>query len=309
MTTPLFSVIIPTYNSTLFIERTVDSVLNQTCVDFELIIINDGSRDATGATLKKLSEKDSRIKVITTPNSGGPVVPTNIGITTAKGKYIAFLDHDDEWRPQKLEAVKQAFLYNPHAGFVASNVEIYNEQDGTTVVSHAPIEGNNVSVNDMIAGKYFNTFSMLVIRKDILDRVGLLDKNLSVFADYDIIVRMLSSGIVHVFLPEPLVIYRVHDNNTSALARSALKRIEDLERITTKYQKKYTHHRKSLSIIHHAIGRIYLHLENKKEATDSFKKSLYYDRLNPAAYIRLFSAYFGEKPYRVMRKIKNTIKG
>lgn len=307
MNPPLFSVIIPTYNSTAFIERTVESVLNQTYEDFELIIVNDGSKDTTSTVLKQLAERDQRIKIITTPNSGGPVVPTNIGLTTAKGKYIAFLDHDDEWRPNKLEAVRDAFLYNPHVGFVASNVEIYNEQDGTTSVSNAPIKGNNVSVNDMIAGKYFNTFSMLVIKKETLDRVGFLDKNLSVFADYDIIVRMLSAGFVHVFLPDPLVIYRVHDNNTSAMAKSALKRIEDLERITTKYQNKYRNHRKSLSIIHHAIARIHLHINNKKDAVHHFKKSLIYDKYNPAAYVRLMASYFGEKPYRALRKIQTII--
>lgn len=307
MKPPLFSVIIPTYNSTLFIERTVESVLNQTCSDFELIIVNDGSNDSTSEILKKLAEKDSRIKVITTPNSGGPVVPTNIGLTTAKGKYIAFLDHDDEWRPRKLEAAREAFLYNPHIGFVASNVEIYNEQDGTTSVSNAPIQGTKILIDDMFAGKYFNTFSMLVVRKDVLDRVGFLDKNLSVFADYDIIIRMISSGIVHVFLPEPFVIYRVHDNNTSSLAKSALKRIEDLERITTKYHKKYEKHHKSLSVVHHAIARIYLNINKKEEATHHFKKSLTHDKYNPAAYIRLASSYFGETPYRVLRKIKNIL--
>ena len=305
MSTPLFSVIIPTYNSSLFIERTVESVTNQTCNDFEIIIVNDGSKDTTSEVLKRVSEKDARIKIITTPNSGGPVVPTNIGITAAKGKYIAFLDHDDEWRPQKLESVRNAFLYNPHIGFVASNVEVYNEESGVTSISYAPIKGSTVSVNDMFSGRYFNTFSMLVIRKDVLERVGLLDKGLSVFADYDIIVRMLSSGIVHVFLPDPLVIYRVHDHNTSSMARSVLKRIEDLERITTKYQKKYHHHRKSLSVIHHAIARIYLNIGDKKEATAHFKKSLIYDKTSPSAYVRFALSYFGEKPYRVARKIKS----
>jgi glycosyltransferase involved in cell wall biosynthesis len=306
-TSPIFSVIIPTYNSTSFIERTVESVLNQTFSDFELIIIDDGSKDSTSNVLKNLAEKDTRIKIITTPNSGGPVVPTNIGITVAKGKYIAFLDHDDEWRPNKLEAVRNAFLYNPHAGFVASNVEIYNEADGTTTISNAPVRNQHVSVPDMIAGKYFNTFSMLVIQKDVLNRVGSLDKNLSVFADYDIVVRMLTSGIVHIFLPDPLVIYRVHENNTSSIAKSAEKRIADLERITTKYQKKYNHHRKSLSLIHHAIGRIYLNIGNRKGAIEHFKKSLLCDLSNPAAYVRLLSSYFGEKPYRVMRKIYATL--
>ena len=302
---PLFSVIIPTYNSKAFIKRTVESVLNQTYPHFELIIVDDGSQDATSGILKDLANKDGRIQIITTPNSGGPVVPTNIGVTVAKGKYIAFLDHDDEWRPNKLEAVRNAFLYNPHAGFVASNVEIYNEGDGTTTISKPRLEGNHISVPDMIAGNYFNTFSMLVIRRDVLDRVGILDKNLLVFADYDIVVRMLTSGIVHIFLPDPLVIYRVHDNNSSSMAKSAEKRIADLERITTKYQKKYERHKKSLSLIHHAIGRIYLNIGNRKGAIEHFKKSLFCDIYNPAAYVRLISSYFGEMPYRVMRKIRN----
>ena len=100
----LVSIITPCYNAAEFISQTIDSVLNQSFSNFEMLIIDDSSTDNSSSIIHKYSLKDSRIKYLKTQNpSGSPSLPRNIGIENAKGKYIAFLDADDIWLADKLQ--------------------------------------------------------------------------------------------------------------------------------------------------------------------------------------------------------------
>ena len=99
---PLFSVVIPTYNARKFISLTIESILRQTVQDFEIVVVNDGSTDDTLEILQGIA--DSRLRIITQEN-GGECVARNKGIKEARGRYIAFLDADDAWRPNHLEIV------------------------------------------------------------------------------------------------------------------------------------------------------------------------------------------------------------
>lgn len=99
---PEISIIIPVYNAEKYLNMTLNSVLRQTFVDFEVICINDGSTDASWKILQEFSKKDNRIKIYTQENSGGSIARNN-GLEKARGKYIAFLDNDDIYHPQYLE--------------------------------------------------------------------------------------------------------------------------------------------------------------------------------------------------------------
>lgn len=101
--TPLVSVIMPAYNSALFIKEAITSVLNQTYTHWELFVIDDASVDDTIAITTRLMEQDSRIQVLKTANNQGSGAARNMGIAAAKGDFIAFLDSDDLWLTQKLE--------------------------------------------------------------------------------------------------------------------------------------------------------------------------------------------------------------
>ena len=104
---PKISVNIPCYNSAAFIRETLESVLNQTYRDFEVIVMDDGSGDETGKIVKSFS--DSRVKYFY-KNNEGLSETRNKGIAASSGEYIAFIDHDDLWLPEKLE--KQMELFN-----------------------------------------------------------------------------------------------------------------------------------------------------------------------------------------------------
>lgn len=301
---PTFSVIIPTYNSEDFIEETIKSVIDQTFKDFELIIIDDGSEDRTRDIITKYKHSDPRLRIVTTPNSGGPATPTNIGIGLATGLYIAFVDHDDTWAKTKLETLAREYKNNPHVGFILSNVRTYSEHTHTSSLSKTKIRNRQAAEEDLLAGKYFNTFSMISIRQEVLNRVGSLDTNLLIFSDYDIITRMISFNIPHIFLAEPLVTYRIHTHNTSSLSSSAQKRAEDLQRIVTKYAKTFSKNKKSLSHVHHAIGSLYLYLGDVLQARKHYKIALKNNPLNIFMYLRLLFAQLGQNPYRFFISLK-----
>lgn len=109
---PLVSVITPSYNSKEFIQNTINSVINQTYSNWEMLITDDCSTDNTFDTLSELAKMDDRIKIFGLANNGGPGVARNHSISQAKGRFLAFLDSDDLWLPNKLEVQINSMLKN-----------------------------------------------------------------------------------------------------------------------------------------------------------------------------------------------------
>lgn len=99
----LVSIIMPSYNSQMFIEKSINSVINQTYQNWELIIIDDCSSDLTKEIIKKYAIRDSRVKIEELDKNSGAAIARNVGIKKAEGDYIAFLDSDDLWKEEKLE--------------------------------------------------------------------------------------------------------------------------------------------------------------------------------------------------------------
>jgi len=119
----LVSVITANYNCALFIKQTIESVLSQTYQNWEMLIIDDCSTDNSTEIIEKYIKQDTRIKLFKTKcNSGSPVEPRNIGIQNAQGRFIAFLDSDDLWLPDKLECQIQLFN-DVNVAIVYSNYE------------------------------------------------------------------------------------------------------------------------------------------------------------------------------------------
>lgn len=126
---PIVSIITPCYNAESFISSTIESVLAQSFRNWEIIIVDDCSLDNSSAIIKKYQNEDSRIRYLRTNKpSGSPTIPRNIGIKEAKGRYIAFLDSDDIWLPDKLEKQLKVFTESEVA-IVYSNYEKM-EQNG-----------------------------------------------------------------------------------------------------------------------------------------------------------------------------------
>lgn len=122
------SIIVPVFNAENYIEETLKSILHQSFSDFEVIVVNDGSTDATEEKVKSII--DHRIKYIKQENSGGPAGPRNIGLREAKGEYIFIFDADDIMLPEKLHLSVSAMDSHPEADLLFTNFATIDEQGG-----------------------------------------------------------------------------------------------------------------------------------------------------------------------------------
>lgn len=180
------SVIIPAYNRADVIRRAIDSVLSQTFEDMEIIVIDDGSTDNTQEVVHTIH--DERIRYIRCETNRGSGAARNEGLRVAKGKYIAFLDSDDEWLPQKIE--KQVALMESLSekwGICHTGARII--KDGSiTVIRRA--NANGYAFRHYLFDKMSLTTSTVMIRKICVDRVGLFDERLWRGQDAEFFLRI-----------------------------------------------------------------------------------------------------------------------
>ena len=127
MNKPKVSVITPVYNAEKYLSETIESVLKQTYKSFEYLLIDDCSTDNSASIIKEFEEKDSRVRYIKLTENSGAAVARNRGLEEAKGRYIAFVDSDDKWYPEKLER-QLDFMENNHKAFTYTNYEHITEE-------------------------------------------------------------------------------------------------------------------------------------------------------------------------------------
>ncbi|WP_068986193.1 MULTISPECIES: glycosyltransferase family 2 protein [Lysinibacillus] len=152
MNHPLVSIITPSFNSSRFIEDTVNSVLNQTYPHFELIIVDDCSKDNSLEMITAFSKKDERIKIYQLEKNSGAATARNYGIQVANGKYLAFLDSDDLWDQHKLE-VQVKFMESNNYTFSFTNYNMIDEKGNSlnkTVTCPSVIDYNSLLKNTTI---------------------------------------------------------------------------------------------------------------------------------------------------------------
>ncbi len=143
---PVVSVITPLYNCSYYLEKTVESVLMQVFRDWELIMVDDCSTDNSLAIARRYAKQDVRIKVLQLKGNSGAAVARNTAIEAAQGRFIAFLDSDDQWLPQKLE-VQLRFMQEQNVAFSYAAYEKLDEQG--TVVGRVGVP-KKVSYSDML---------------------------------------------------------------------------------------------------------------------------------------------------------------
>jgi glycosyltransferase involved in cell wall biosynthesis len=230
MSTPLVSVIIPVYNAERFIEETIRSVLNQTLQDFEIIVLNDGSKDSSGEVIKRLQEKDKRIIYIPKNNSG--VSDTrNIGINNASGKYLAFLDADDLWKPDNLEEKINA-LRQSGKKWVFSDLEDFFEKDNLVFVERKEFRFFKNIIDNMLlweADVVPGPCSNIVAEKDLFGDDIRFDTRLSSPADRDICLQLAAKAEPY-YLPKKLWLYRQHGQSMTTQNYKAIDEMKYLYR-------------------------------------------------------------------------------
>lgn len=213
MNQPAISVIMSVYNGEKYLRDAVDSILNQTFRDFEFIVIDDCSSDASYQMLKEYAGKDSRIQLIRKDkNIGikGFIENLNIGLNSAKGKYIARMDADDISDPKRFEKQHQFLEGNPQTFIVGSFLEIINENGGTTGEFKAPEDDRSIKKKMPNIISLYHPVIMFRNGPQIFYR----DKMLYC-EDYDLYLRLMTSGFGMANIPEKLLKYRIHSSSIS----------------------------------------------------------------------------------------------
>lgn len=210
-TKPAVSIIMPAYNAEKTIAESIQSVLNQTYTNWELIVINDGSVDKTSAIVQNY--KDSRIILLEQQNSGVAEARNN-GIRNASGKMIAFLDSDDLWLKTKLEKfISYVNEYN-FTGLIYSKMRFFNDNPQNSV-SYNPWKAFDESnpYYHLLLVDYVPTLTVIV-NKEIFDDVGLFDKDFFGTEDWDMWIRIVHKYPV-ALIDEELSLYRNHASGIS----------------------------------------------------------------------------------------------
>ena len=206
---PKVTVIIPTYQHADVVDDAIESVLNQTYHDFELIIVDDGSIDNTQEVLKKYSD-NKKVTVIKKKNAGVSAA-RNTGIAKSNGSYIAFLDADDIWTSEKLAIQVPLLQENLNLGLVYSNVNFFGHNGAfpSTLFQINPPKRGYV-ICDIFAQNCI-PMPTSIVRRETFDDVGFFDKNLSTCADYDMWLRIARKWAID-YVDKPLAYYRFSEN-------------------------------------------------------------------------------------------------
>jgi teichuronic acid biosynthesis glycosyltransferase TuaG len=209
MTDNKVSIIMPSYNSDVYIRKTIDSVLNQTYKNWELIIIDDCSPDGSLNIIKEYCNADSRIKLIINEKNLGVAESRNRGMKAAQFSYIAFLDSDDLWHEKKLE-LQTAFMQENNAAI--SFTQYYRINDADSEIGMVNRIPESVNYYNLLKGNVIamstSMIDVRIIEKTNFEKIG--------HEDYFFWLKILKKGVLAKGINEKLVYYRVHSKSLSS---------------------------------------------------------------------------------------------
>jgi glycosyltransferase involved in cell wall biosynthesis len=211
---PLVSVVIPCYNVAPYVEAAVVSALEQTWPRLEVIAVVDGATDETLSVLNRLAatRQDERLRIVCQPN-GGLSDARNSGIREAGARYIAFLDGDDIWLPEKVECQMQAMLSDPRVGLTFSFSRYLNEAGGDTgrLLTTRKLRPG---LRDMIKRNHFGNGSTVIARRECFEAAGVFATELKSCEDYELWCRILSkTSYLAAGVPRALTCYRLRESS------------------------------------------------------------------------------------------------
>ena len=300
---PNVSVIIPTYNRAPFIERAIHSVLQQTYNDLEVIVVDDASTDDTWDRVAALQNVDHRVCYIRHKTNQGAQVARNAGIQAARGEYIAFLDSDDEWLPQKLERQMAVFLKGADPlGVVYCDMEMVYQNKRTTKEWRPHYRGAIYS--KILCGWSAGT-STFVIKRDYLEKVGGFDENIHAYQEWDLCIR-LARICEFDYVPEVMVLYHQHDLPT--ISKDNLRGAWGFLNIVEKHRTEIMHECDTMALSKHyqSVGRLFIRAGRLDMAKRLFLKSIQASPKNYRAILSLGGTLFGIKGFEFILSLKNS---
>lgn len=264
MRIPYISIIIPTYKRPEMLNRALQSVYDQTFQDYEVIVIIDG-----GAENYKITElnKNSKVKVVINENNKGVSESRNIGIKNALGKYLAFLDDDDEYTPDFLAKTYEVIsTCREEVGLSWCNVKhVYSKpENGKVNISYKYTKYENNHNGKSQLFEDFITIGLgfgVVIKLECINKIGMFNSNLKFVDDTDLFLRIINSGYLPIVIPNAQVIVHHHDANRLTGYTYNDKRIKETKALLEKYKDLFNEY-KTLKI---NLEKYIEHLESKTD--------------------------------------------
>jgi len=306
---PLVSVIIPTYNRALLLGRAIQSILNQTYQNFEIIIVDDCSNDDTEKVVKRFY--DERVRYIRHKERKGAAAARNTGIKAARGEYVAFQDSDDEWLSEKLEKQIRAFK-NGSSDLGVVYTSLWQIGNGRkTYIPSSDIKQKEGNIHDVLLETNFISTPTAVVKKKCFERAGMFDENLPRVQEWDLWIR-ISKHYRFRHIDEPLVnAYLQHDS----ISRNMNALIVARKYISVKYFDEISKKPKLLGKHYFAIGTLLCLNGEIEEGRSYFFKAIktypfntkllfstLFSLLDPSAYNKVAAIYLRVKEPGLQKK-------
>ena len=295
---PRVSVIIPAYNSAAYTVETVESVLAQTYRNLEVIVVDDGSTDHTREALAPYAD---RIHYVYKDN-GGACSARNEGIRRASGEYIACLDCDDLWLPEKLEHSLPVLEQDPTMGFVCSPCYTIGPSGELIGEVRYPFDQANTYLN-LLAENYVLA-PTVVMRRSCLEQVGLFDESIFIPADWDLWLRLARQFRVG-YIDRPLSKYRLASNYTlrhvDKFVREADYVVDKQLRLATELSPRERNRIRSRLLLTHAL--LYLKAEEYASARRMLHQAVAIQPLHWRACAYYLLSFLGPRAFRVATSV------
>lgn len=301
---PEVSVIIPTYNSVHYLPKAIDSVLNQSFRDFELIVVDDGSTDITREIVKKY---EGIARYFYQENQGVSVARNN-GIEKSLGRYIAFLDDDDYWHKDKL--IKQVNFLKKNSDIAMVYTDMHSIDPFERIIDRWLETKSFYRSKNVYASLIKECFiipSSVLIRRECFEKIGLFDPKYRNAQDLDLWLRIARSFKIAV-IEEPLTFRRLHGKNMSInIENSLLNRIsifkDELEIKYLKLSDCLTIW-SVLSSVYFDLGYLYFERGSIDSSRSNFMKSLKFNFLKLHSLLYLVSTFLPATLIRLIRELK-----
>ena len=291
------SVIIPTKNRADYVSSAIQSVLDQTFGDFEIIVVDGASIDNTQEVVRKFDDK--RIRYIREKKDRGVSTSRNKGIRLSRGKLIAFLDDDDLWMPSKLEKQLELISKKPNIGAVYTGAWFFRKS-GKIIGSHIPFLRGNIFPK-ILKKNRIGGCSVVLVRKECFEKVGLFDENLPADEDFDLWIR-LAKCYQFDYVREPLVLYRVHEKRVTT---NPYRNLTAKKLLFEKYSLELTtsfNDRKILGFWHYVLGVRYCKCEDVRRGRKEFVEAITCNPFSIIYYARLLTSFFGSKVFSLLTR-------
>uniref|UniRef100_I5AQA1 Putative glycosyltransferase n=1 Tax=Eubacterium cellulosolvens (strain ATCC 43171 / JCM 9499 / 6) TaxID=633697 RepID=I5AQA1_EUBC6 len=267
----MVSAIITTHNRKTLLEKAIKSVLNQTYKDIECIVVDDCSSDGTKEYIEDYIRTGSiRYIFISKENSRGGNYARNVGIINSRGELIAFLDDDDEWMPSKIEKQVLAMNADPSVGFVYCGRLVERNMDPASryvdVIAHDHLMDGDIS-KEVLIRIITTTTTTIMIRRSLIDKVGMFDENLKFWQEYEYSIRLLQVTKAKC-IREPLILYRIIDGDINRLTS----KINGWEEAIKYIERKHKTLLGSLSDEEKAMRKIFVCLDGYSRAKKNKKR-------------------------------------